>query len=80
MAHADPAPPPPPPGPKTSFGDGTFTVGTDIVPGVYQSAGPVEGGVCYWKRSNGKGAGRQRDDQEAADRADRGGRHLVQVQ
>ena len=55
LANADPAPPPPPPGPRTSFGDGTFTVGTDIVPGVYQSAGPVEGGVCYWKRSNGDG-------------------------
>ena len=55
LAQADPAPPPPPPGPKTSFGDGTYAVGTDIVPGVYQSAGPVEGGVCYWKRSNGDG-------------------------
>lgn len=53
-AHADPAPPPPP-APKTAFGDGTYAVGTEIVPGVYQSAGPVEGGVCYWKRSNGEG-------------------------
>ena len=25
------------------------------MPGVYQSPGPVEGGVCYWKRSNGDG-------------------------
>jgi hypothetical protein len=55
-AGADPAPPPPPPGPKTSFGDGTYNVGTDIAPGVYQSAGPVDGGgACYWKRSNGDG-------------------------
>src|SRR5215217_1261568 len=54
LAYAEP-PPPPPPGPKTSFGDGTYAVGTDIMPGVYQSAGPVEGGVCYWKRSNGDG-------------------------
>lgn len=69
-AHADPEPPPPPaphgeeapppgqearPGPLTAFGDGTYTVGTDIVPGVYQSAGPVEGGVCYWKRANSEG-------------------------
>lgn len=30
--------------------DGTFTVGTDIVAGTYSSAGPVEGGTCYWKR------------------------------
>lgn len=54
-AHADPAPPPPPPSPKTSFGDGTYVVGTDITPGVYQSAGPVGDGACYWKRSNGDG-------------------------
>lgn len=30
--------------------DGTFTVGTDIVAGTYSSAGPTEGGTCYWKR------------------------------
>ena len=35
--------------------DGTYAVGTDIAPGVYQSAGPVEGGACYWKRINGAG-------------------------
>ena len=70
VASADPEPPPPPPGegappaadappppagPKTSFGAGTYAVGTDIAPGVYQSAGPVEGEVCYWKRANGEG-------------------------
>jgi hypothetical protein len=27
-----------------------YNVGTDIVPGVYTSAGPVGTGVCYWKR------------------------------
>lgn len=32
--------------------DGSYTVGTDIVPGVYQSAGPVDG-ACYWKRTAG---------------------------
>ncbi len=30
--------------------DGLFVVGTDIQPGNYASAGPVEGGTCYWKR------------------------------
>ncbi|OLP00323.1 hypothetical protein BVU76_21115 [Mycolicibacterium porcinum] len=30
--------------------DGLFIVGTDIQPGNYASAGPVEGGTCYWKR------------------------------
>jgi hypothetical protein len=25
-------------------------VGTDIVPGTYTSAGPLDKGVCYWKR------------------------------
>ena len=53
-AYADPAPAPPPPGPKTTFeGDGTYAVGADIAPGVYQSAGPVADGACYWKRVKG---------------------------
>ena len=30
--------------------DGTFAVGTEIAPGVYASAGPVEGETCYWRR------------------------------
>jgi hypothetical protein len=51
-AAADPAPPPPPAGPKTTIdADGTYKVGTDIAPGVYQSAGPADGSTCYWKRS-----------------------------
>ena len=54
VANADPVPPPPP-GPKTSFGNGSYKVGTDITPGVYQSAGPVGDGACYWKRVNGDG-------------------------
>jgi hypothetical protein len=31
--------------------DGTYTVGTDIAPGTYSSAGPVGDGACYWKRT-----------------------------
>ncbi|CAJ1510516.1 hypothetical protein [[Mycobacterium] burgundiense] len=58
IAVAEPEPAPaPPPGPVTTFeGDGTYAVGTEITPGTYSSAGPVEGGgACYWKRvSNGK--------------------------
>jgi hypothetical protein len=51
VAYADPTPVPSPPGPKTTFGgDGTYAVGTDIAPGVYESAGPVDVGACYWKR------------------------------
>jgi len=60
LASADPPAPAPSPapkpgtapaGPKTTIDhDGVFTVGTDIVPGVYTSAGPVGTGVCYWKR------------------------------
>lgn len=62
VASADPPAPPPAPapgptpgpapaGPKTTMDhDGVFAVGTDIVPGVYTSAGPVGDGVCYWKR------------------------------
>ena len=30
--------------------DGIFVVGTDIAPGNYATAGPVEGDTCYWKR------------------------------
>ena len=38
-------------GPKTTIDkDGTYNVGSDIVPGVYTSAGPVGNGTCYWKR------------------------------
>jgi hypothetical protein len=64
LAVADPAPAPPVPAPAPSPGhgpapapakttidhDGVYSVGTDIVPGVYTSAGPVGNGVCYWKR------------------------------
>lgn len=40
--------------PKTSIdSDGTYKVGVDIVAGTYASAGPVEGGACYWKRTGG---------------------------
>jgi hypothetical protein len=65
LASADPPAPPPAPapapppgqapaGPKTSIDhDGTFAVGTDIVPGTYTSAGPQPNGVCYWKRLAG---------------------------
>lgn len=57
-AAADPAPAPAPapspaPSPAAAPGitDGTYTVGKDIAPGVYASAGPVAGEVCYWRRS-----------------------------
>ncbi len=32
--------------------DGTYAVGTDIVPGIYSSPGPVGSGTCYWKRTS----------------------------
>ncbi len=57
-APVPPAVPPvpapgPAPGPTAGLvidRDGTFAVGTDIIPGVYATAGPQEGGACYWKR------------------------------
>lgn len=53
-AQADPTPSPAPGGPKTVIdADGTYTVGTDILPGTYRSAGPVANGACYWKRVKG---------------------------
>jgi len=39
-----------PPAPGVIDRDGLYTVGTQIVPGVYTSAGPAEGTKCYWKR------------------------------
>jgi hypothetical protein len=43
--------PPPPSVPKTTMEtDGTYRVGTDIVPGTYRSAGPRPQGDCYWAR------------------------------
>jgi hypothetical protein len=53
VAHADPAPAPPPAPSTTIDADGTYTVGKDIQPGTYSSAGPVGDGACYWKRVNG---------------------------
>lgn len=65
LASADPPAPPPAPapapppgaapaGPKTTIDhDGTFAVGTEIVPGTYTSAGPQADRVCYWKRVGG---------------------------
>lgn len=60
-AQAEPEPPPPPaPAPAPADGlkttidaDGSYAVGIDIAPGSYQSAGPVDDGACYWKRTAG---------------------------
>lgn len=56
VAHAQPEPPaPPPPAPNTVIDtDGTYTVGAQIAPGTYSSAGPIDGSACYWKRTNGE--------------------------
>lgn len=52
---ASPAPsgaPAPAGAPKTTIDhDGIYTVGTDIPPGTYSTAGPVGTGTCYWKRT-----------------------------
>jgi hypothetical protein len=48
--------PPPPFAPRTTMEtDGTYRVGTDIVPGTYRSAGPRPKGEsdCYWARLDG---------------------------
>lgn len=50
-----PTPGAPPGQPKTAMNsDGSYAVGTDIVPGTYRSDGPVDGQACYWKRLNGE--------------------------
>jgi hypothetical protein len=49
-----PVPAPPASAPLTSIGaDGTYAVGTEIVPGIYTTAGPIPDSACYWKRLNG---------------------------
>lgn len=45
-AAAEPTPDPQP----ATLGDGTYTVGSGILAGVYASAGPADGGTCYWRR------------------------------
>jgi hypothetical protein len=59
VAGADPTTPPSPSPSTPASGpvpvaamdqDGTFTVGTQIAPGVYASAGPMEDTTCYWRR------------------------------
>ncbi|MDT7792650.1 MAG: hypothetical protein QOD59_2086 [Mycobacterium sp.] len=47
--------PPPPFAPRTTMEtDGTYRVGTDIVPGTYRSAGPRRREAdCYWARLDG---------------------------
>jgi hypothetical protein len=55
VARADPTQPTqpaPPAAAKTTIdADGTYRVGTDIAPGTYASAGPVNG-TCSWKRAD----------------------------
>lgn len=59
VAAADPEPAPAPapaPVPATVIdADGTYSVGVDIVPGVYSTPGPIEGDACYWKRISATG-------------------------
>jgi len=35
--------------------DGSYAVGSEVLPGVYASAGPVPGDVCYWRRADADG-------------------------
>lgn len=37
-------------GPQTSFGDGTWLVGTDILPGEYKARVPADSVGCNWAR------------------------------
>jgi hypothetical protein len=46
-------------GPLTTFSDGSYLVGTDIVAGTYTSPGPTDSAIpwCYWERAmNDSGA------------------------
>lgn len=55
VALEPPAPVAPPAVPAEltpDFGDGTYVVGTNIVPGTYETTGPAAGGIgtCSWSR------------------------------
>lgn len=51
FATTEPVSDPAPTGPVTSFGPGTYVVGTDIVAGTYKaSGGPAATDGCYWAR------------------------------
>jgi len=39
-----------PAGPATSFADGQYEVGKDIVAGTYSTTVPADAIVCYWER------------------------------
>jgi len=48
--------PTPPPSPTaTSFGPGTWRVGTEIQPGTYRALGDGSTSTCYWERLSGFG-------------------------
>jgi hypothetical protein len=40
-------------GPRATFGDGTWLVGTDITPGQYRTTVPATSDGCYWVRLKG---------------------------
>lgn len=49
-AGATSAAPATPAGPATSFEDGTYEVGKDILPGTYAATVPADSFGCYWER------------------------------
>jgi len=44
---------PPPAGPRTTFTDGTYVVGSEVAPGTYRNSSSSSG--CYWERLSGFG-------------------------
>jgi hypothetical protein len=51
-AHIIDGAPPPSTGATNSYipGTGTFLIPTDVAPGVYESRGGIDGGLCLWTR------------------------------
>jgi hypothetical protein len=44
-------------GPLSSFGDGTWQVGVDIMPGTYKTVVPPNSMGCYWERDKNLSGG-----------------------
>ncbi|MDH6198520.1 hypothetical protein M2272_005179 [Mycobacterium frederiksbergense] len=68
---------PPSAGPMSTIdGDGTYLIGTDVLPGKYRSGGGAGGrSDCYWQRQSGVGGGG--DDIIASDLAE--GQQIVEI-
>jgi hypothetical protein len=63
--------------PATSFGDGTFQVGSDVAAGMYETTVPTHSAGCYWETE--KSLGGSLSSVIADDNLDPGAAGVVQI-